>query len=51
MALLATDDHGHVDAYAVAFLAALLCLGRLSDHVGRRVFILAGIKSVSLRQR
>jgi predicted MFS family arabinose efflux permease len=30
-------------AYAVAFLAALLCLGRLSDHVGRRPLILAGI--------
>jgi MFS family permease len=29
--------------YAVAFLAALLCLGRLSDHVGRRPLILAGI--------
>ena len=30
-------------AYAIAFLAALLCLGRLSDHVGRRPLILAGI--------
>jgi MFS family permease len=30
-------------AYAVAFLAALLCLGRLSDHVGRRPLILVGI--------
>jgi MFS family permease len=30
-------------AYAVAFLVALLCLGRLSDHVGRRPLILAGI--------
>jgi predicted MFS family arabinose efflux permease len=30
-------------AYAAAFLATLLCLGRLSDHVGRRPLILAGI--------
>jgi predicted MFS family arabinose efflux permease len=30
-------------AYAVALLAALLSLGRLSDHVGRRPVILAGI--------
>jgi predicted MFS family arabinose efflux permease len=29
--------------YAVAFLAALLCLGRLSDYVGRRPLILVGI--------
>jgi predicted MFS family arabinose efflux permease len=30
-------------AYALAFLVALLVLGRLSDHVGRRPLILAGI--------
>jgi MFS family permease len=29
--------------YAVAFLAALLAVGRLSDHVGRRPVLLAGI--------
>jgi predicted MFS family arabinose efflux permease len=30
-------------AYAIALLAALLSLGRLSDHVGRRPVVLAGI--------
>src|SRR4029077_16704206 len=29
--------------YAVAFLAALLTVGRLSDHIGRRPVLLAGI--------
>ncbi|MDQ1540587.1 MAG: hypothetical protein QOH29_1313, partial [Actinomycetota bacterium] len=30
-------------AYAVAFLAALLTAGRLSDHIGRRPVLVAGI--------
>src|SRR6202049_4436286 len=30
-------------AYALAFLCALLIVGRLSDHVGRRPVLLAGI--------
>ncbi len=29
--------------YAIAFLAALLTVGRLSDHIGRRPVLLAGI--------
>ncbi len=29
--------------YAIAFLAALLTVGRLSDHIGRRPLLLAGI--------
>jgi MFS family permease len=29
--------------YAIAFLAALLTAGRLSDHIGRRPVLLAGI--------
>jgi MFS family permease len=29
--------------YALAFLAALLTLGRISDHIGRRPVLFAGI--------
>lgn len=37
-------------SYAFALLAALLCLGALSDHVGRRVVVIAalGLEAVSL---